>query len=197
MPDRLSRPHPRRRTHVALAVAAVAALACGKEAIPEPRLAPSVTEAASITVTSGTFPSGGTIPVDHSCDGKEVRPPLTLSAPPPGTKSLVVIVDDPDSSSGLFTHMILFDVDPSRLKLAEGTSATDGGPDARYGSNDFGSARYGGPCPPHGELHRYRFRVIAADRKVGLTEGATRAQIFAALDGHILGEGSLTGTFGH
>lgn len=197
MPPLVSTSSARVRPLALAAGGALAVLACGKDAVPEPRLAPNVSEPASITVTSGTFPPGGTIPVDHSCDGKEVRPPLTFSAPPAGTQSLVVLVDDPDASAGVFTHMVLFDVDPSRLKLAEGTSAADGGPDARYGSNDFGSARYGGPCPPHGELHRYRFRVIAVDRKVGLTEGATRAQVFAALDGHILGEGILMGTFGH
>jgi Raf kinase inhibitor-like YbhB/YbcL family protein len=173
----------------------VLVLACAKPQIV-PRTAPGV-QLASITVTSPAFGEGARIPVDATCDGKELIPELVLSSPPDGTKSLVVVVDDPDAPSGTFTHMIAFDIAPETRKLASSTELTGAGENARFGLNDFQVAHYSGPCPPKGEAHRYRFRVIALDRMLKLAEGAPRAQIDEAMDGHILGEGTLTGQFGH
>jgi hypothetical protein len=171
------------------------AVACGKPQIV-PRAAPGV-QVASITVTSPSFSEGTRIPVDHTCDGKESMPELVLSSPPEGTKSLLVLVDDPDAQSGTFTHMIAFNVAPDTHKLPSGTELTGAGEAARFGLNDFQAAHYSGPCPPKGEVHRYRFRVIALDTVLKLPEGAPRAQVDEAIDGHILGEGALMGHFGH
>ncbi len=179
---------------LALAGAAVTS-ACAKTPF-EPRIAPGA-RLASITVTTPAFASAGRIPVDHTCDGTDVRPELVFSAPPPGTKSLVLLVEDPDAQSGLFTHMVAFDVSPHVRKLPGGAELTGAGDAARFGLNDFGSARYAGPCPPKGEAHRYRFRVLALDVALGLPEGAPREKVDAAMDGHILGEGILSGHFGH
>ncbi len=170
-------------------------LGCARTPV-EPRLAPGA-QLASITVTSPAFTPGGRIPVDHTCDGSDVRPELVLSAPPPGTKSLVLIVEDPDAPSGVFTHMIAFDVSPELRKLPGGADLAGAGDGARYGLNDFGNPRYAGPCPPRGEAHRYRFRVLALDKVLDVGEGAPREKIDAAMDGHILGEGVLSGHFGH
>lgn len=170
-------------------------LACEKPQI-QPRFAPNAT-GASITVTSPAFTEGSRIPVDFTCDGKELMPELVLSAPPEGTKSLVIIVDDPDASSGLYTHMIAFNVAPDTHKIPGGADLTGVGEAARFGLNSAGGARYNGPCPPKGEGHRYRFRVLALDTMLKLSEGAPKGQIDEGMDGHILGEGSLMGHFGH
>jgi Raf kinase inhibitor-like YbhB/YbcL family protein len=169
--------------------------ACEKPPI-QPRFAPNAT-GASITVTSPAFTDGSRIPVDFTCDGKEMMPELVFSAPPEGTKSLIVIVDDPDASSGVYTHMIAFNIAPDTHKIPGGMDLTDVGEAARFGLNSAGGARYAGPCPPKGEGHRYRFRVLAIDTMLKLPEGAPKGQIDEGMDGHILGEGSLMGHFGH
>jgi Raf kinase inhibitor-like YbhB/YbcL family protein len=164
----------------------------------EPRYAPSVGgHPSTITVTSRSFTEGSRIPIDHTCDGSDVMPELVLSSPPENTKSLVVIVDDPDASTGVFTHMVAFNLSPELRRLPSAPDLTAGGEAARFGINDFSAARYSGPCPPKGEGHRYRFRVLALDTMLKLPEGAPRSQINVGMDGHILGEGTLTGHFGH
>lgn len=170
--------------------------ACGKPPI-EPRYAPGVGQASTITVTSRAFSDGTRIPVDNTCDGNDVPPELVFSSPPEGTKSLVILIEDPDASSGVFTHMIAFNLSPELRKLPSAPDLAAAGEAARFGLNDFGGVRYQGPCPPKGEAHRYRFRVIALDTMLKLAEGATRAQLDQAMDAHILGEGSLMGHFGH
>ncbi len=179
-----------------LAPLLVVVAACTKPPI-EPRYAPTAGRGGSITVTSRAFTEGTRLPVDHTCDGSDTMPELVFSSPPDNTKSLVLYVEDPDASSGVFTHMIAFNLSPELRKLPSAPDLTAGGEAARFGLNDFGAPRYSGPCPPKGEGHRYRFRVIAVDNLLKLQEGATRAQVDEAIDGHILGEGSLTGHFGH
>jgi len=178
-----------------LAALALTAEGCGKPQII-PRAAPGV-QVASITVTSPAFAEGARIPVDHTCDGKDELPELVLSSPPEGTKSLVLYVEDPDAPSGTFVHMIAFNLSPDLRKLPAGTELTSAGENARFGLNDFNVAHYSGPCPPRGEAHRYRFRVVALDTVLKLPEGTPRGQIDEATDGHIIGEGYLTGHFGH
>lgn len=176
--------------------ALVTLAACGRPPLPEPRYAPGGARG-SITVTSPAFREGTRIPVDHTCDGSDAMPELVLSAPPEGTQSLVLYVEDPDASAGTFTHMVAFNLSPDLKKLPSAQDLTAAGEAARFGLNDFQAARYQGPCPPRGETHRYRFRAVALNTKLELPEGAPRAQIDEATDGHILGEGTLTGHFGH
>jgi Raf kinase inhibitor-like YbhB/YbcL family protein len=171
-------------------------LGCAKPPI-EPRYAPGVGRAGTITVTSRFFTDGSRIPVDYTCDGTDVMPELTLSSPPEHTKSLLIYVEDPDAAAGTFTHMIAFNLSPELRKLPSAPDLSTGGEAARFGLNDFGAARYSGPCPPKGEAHRYRFRVVALDTMLKLGEGTPRSQVDEATDTHILGEGSLTGHFGH
>ena len=181
----------------ALAFASLSILgACGKPPIV-PRTAPGA-QLASITVTSPAFGEGSRIPVDLTCDGNDAMPEIVLSSPPEGTKSLVLVVEDPDAPSGTFTHAVAFNLSPELRKLPGGQElGAAAGEGARFGLNDFQVTRYSGPCPPKGEAHRYKFRVIALDTVLKLPEGAPRGQIDEAMDGHILGEGSLTGHFGH
>lgn len=171
--------------------ATLALLACERPAI-EPKVAPGKT-LESLTVTSKTFGASGRIPIDATCDGKEKMPDLTWSAPPEGTKSFVLYVDDPDASSGTFTHLVLYDLPPDLHTIADEADVKG----AVFGLNDFKATRYNGPCPPKGEAHRYRFRVVALDVRLGAREGLTRAEVDQKIDGHMLAEGSLTGVFGH
>jgi Raf kinase inhibitor-like YbhB/YbcL family protein len=169
--------------------------ACGAtQSGPGPSAVPGKS-LASITVTSKSFPSDLQIPVDLSCDGKDTSPQLTWSSPPEGTKSLALIIDDPDAPGSTFTHWVVFDLPPETLMLEPGVDPATLG--AKVGLNDFHNVRYNGPCPPRGEMHRYQFRVFAADYVIPLKDGATRAAVDAALSEHVLGFGTLLATFSH
>jgi Raf kinase inhibitor-like YbhB/YbcL family protein len=180
---------------LALLVSALPFCACGAtQSGPGPSGVPGKS-LASITVTSKSFPSDLQIPVDLSCDGKDTSPQLTWSSPPEGTKSLVLIVDDPDAPGSTFTHWVVFDLPPETLMLEPGVDPATLG--AKVGLNDFRNVRYNGPCPPRGEMHRYQFRVFAADYVLPLKEGVPRADVDAALSEHVLGFGTLLATFSH
>jgi Raf kinase inhibitor-like YbhB/YbcL family protein len=166
--------------------------ACMASSGPRPSSAPG-TALASITVTSKSVLADQQMPVDYSCDGRDISPQLAWSAPPEGTKAIVVVLDDLDAPSGRFTHWIVMNLPPDTLSLAEGADPTTLG--AKLGENDFKSVRYNGPCPPRGELHRYRFLVYAADYPLPLNEGATRSDLDAALSGHLVGAGVLRAGF--
>ena len=178
----------------AVAASALGLEGCKTSTGPQPS-APSGSSTSSITVTSKSVPSDLQIPVDYTCDGKDLSPQLTWSAPPQGTKALVLVVDDPDASSGNFTHWLVINLPPETLALPEGADPTTLG--AKIGVNDFKNIRYSGPCPPHGDMHRYQYRVYASDEVLPLAEGATRAQVDAALSGHLLGAGSFAAFFSH
>lgn len=186
---------PSKTTFALLCTMLAGSVACGKPQIV-PRAAPGV-RLSSITVTSPSFGEGGRIPVDFTCDGKDVIPELVFSAPPEKTQSLVFYVEDPDAPSGTFVHMVAFNLPPDLHRLQSGTDLAGAGEGARFGLNDFNVAHYSGPCPPKGEAHRYRYRVVAVDTVLKLPEGTPHGQIDEAIDGHILGEGTLTGQFGH
>jgi len=182
------------RTLTLPCLAALALLlgACERPAI-QPQVAPGKT-LESLTVTSKTFSHGGRIPIDSTCDGKDKMPDLTWSAPPEGTQSIVVMIEDPDASSATFTHLLVYDLPADVHTLSGDDEGARGG---SFGLNDFRATRYNGPCPPKGEAHRYRFRVVALDVKLGAREGLTRAEVDRKIDGHLLAEGTLTGIFGH
>jgi len=173
---------------------ALVALAACKPTVPPPAGVPGV-NVSSITVTSKSFSTNGAIPVDYTCDGKELSPQVTWSSPPEGTKSLALVVDDPDASSGSFTHWLLYNIAPETLALPEGVDPPTVG--AKIGMNDFEGVRYSGPCPPKMQIHRYRFHLYALNASLELKDGADRGQLDTAMSGHVLGEGTLYGTFSH
>jgi Raf kinase inhibitor-like YbhB/YbcL family protein len=185
-----------RTWHSAVMAVGVSCAACNgcKSSSGHPSTAPGVALAA-LTVTSKAFASGGAIPVDHSCDGADRSPPLTWSAPPAGTKTLAVVVDDPDAPGGDFTHWLAYDLPASTVALPENADMASLG--AEEGTNGFGRSGYGGPCPPRHEMHRYYFRVFALDAPLALKPGASRDAVDAAMSGHVLAEGALMGTFSH
>jgi Raf kinase inhibitor-like YbhB/YbcL family protein len=151
----------------------------------------------TIALTSTAFKEGETIPKNHTADGANVSPPLQWGDPPAGTQAFALIADDPDAPRGTWVHWVLFDLPPGERGLAEGVSPSGSLPGGtRQGKNDFGKPGYGGPSPPPGKPHRYFFKLYALDRPLALAEGATKAQVEAAMKGHVLAEARLMGKYG-
>jgi hypothetical protein len=144
---------------------------------------------AKMNVTSAAFQEGANIPSKFSCDGANSSPPLQISDVPSEAKSLVLIVDDPDAPSGLFTHWIVWNISPQTSTIAEGSV-----PKGAQGTNDFGKSGYAGPCPPSG-THRYYFKIFALDRELDLPFRARRGQLDAAIKGHVIAQGELMGRY--
>ena len=150
----------------------------------------------SISVNSSAFAEGQTIPRHFTGDGMDVSPPLRWSDPPRGTKSFTVLCDDPDAPRGNWVHWLLYDLPPITRELPEALPADpDLNDGSHHGVNDFGYVGYGGPAPPRGKPHRYCFRVFALDAELGLSSGATKDEIVAAMSGHVLEEGQLIGVY--
>lgn len=143
-----------------------------------------------LDVSSGAFSEGQSIPEKHTCDGQNVSPPIKWSAAPANTKSVAIICEDPDAPSGTFTHWVLHDVPGTTKELAEGSSGV-----GKEGMNGFGKKGYGGPCPPPGGAHRYFFRVYALDTESLGNAGASKEDVTAAMQGHILAQGQVMGRY--
>ncbi len=142
------------------------------------------------TLTRSAFADGQPIPRRHTCEGEDLSPDLAWSAPPEGSRSLALIVDDPDAPGGTFTHWLAWGLEPGAGGLAEG----EGGP--VEGRNDFGTTGYRGPCTPPGHgPHRYFFRLHAIDAELDLPAGAGKRELERALDGHVLAVAELVGTY--
>ena len=148
--------------------------------------------ASSISITSPSFQAGGDIPTKFTCNGTNVSPELQISSVPNEAKSVVLIVDDPDAPRGLFTHWIVWNIDPKTTRVAENSAPAAG----VQGTNDFGKRNYGGPCPPSG-MHRYFFKIFALDTKLELKPSARRAELDAAMRGHVLTQGELMARYSH
>lgn len=186
------RPHPRALSSIAL-LATLALAACHAsnpaEANPHPRGNP-------MKLTTTSF-QAGQIPRDYTCDGTDRSPQLTWTAPPDETRSLALLVTDPDAPAGTWVHWVLFNLPADTRGLPEGLPTQPSLPDgSSQGQNDFGRLGYGGPCPPRGSNHRYVFDLYALDAVLKLQPGATRAQVEKAMQGHILGRTSLTARYG-
>ncbi len=146
---------------------------------------------------SAEFKEGGTIPVEYTCSGKNISPALSWSGMPAGTKSIALIMDDPDAPAGTFVHWVLYNIPAGTQKLPKGLSKKETLDDgSRQGMTDFDRVGYGGPCPPPGKPHRYYFRLYALDTKLDLHAGATKDDVEKAMKGHILAQGELMGKFG-
>jgi Raf kinase inhibitor-like YbhB/YbcL family protein len=150
----------------------------------------------ALTVLSSAFQEGDKIPAKYTCEGQDVSPPLAWSEPPAGTRSLALIVDDPDAPGGVFTHWLLFNIPPDSRELPEAVpTQAELASGALQGKTDFGRIGYGGPCPPPGRPHRYQFTLYALDQPLDLEGGASKKQLLSAMEGHILAQGQLTGTY--
>jgi Raf kinase inhibitor-like YbhB/YbcL family protein len=145
---------------------------------------------ADLLLTSSAFAAGGTIPRRHTCDRADHSPPLAWTAPPTGSRSLALILDDPDAPGGRFVHWLAWGIGPDAGGLAEGEAAP------LEGRNDFGTVGYRGPCPPRGHgPHRYRFRLHALGEERRLAPGAGVAELEQTLRDNVLGVAELVGTY--
>ena len=150
----------------------------------------------TLRITSTAFAEGAEIPAEYTCEGNDASPPLSWSGVPAGTKSLVLIVDDPDAPDPkapklTWVHWVLFNLPPSSTGLSESVAALP--PGTKAGVNDWKRADYGGPCPPIGR-HRYFHKLYALDTELKLDK-PTKAQVEAAMGGHVLAEAQLMGTY--
>lgn len=142
-----------------------------------------------LRVTSNAFAPNGSIPTRYTCEGADVSPPLSWSQVPQGTQSIAILMDDPDAPKGTVTHWILTNIPPETSALRAGTPPPEG---AIATMNDIGNRGYAGPCPPSGR-HRYRFQVFALDTRI--PRPASRAELLSAIEGHVLAQGELVGTY--
>jgi Raf kinase inhibitor-like YbhB/YbcL family protein len=149
-----------------------------------------------ITIRSAAFADGEAIPAQHTCSGADLSPPLTWEGVPLGTRSLALICDDPDAPGKTWVHWVLYGLPAGTTLLPGGLPSdpelADG---SRQGVNDFGRSGYGGPCPPPGAPHRYFFKIYALEVELDLPPGASKRELLVAMEGHVLDEGALMGTF--
>lgn len=148
-------------------------------------------------IESSAFSPGTEIPRLHTCEGEDISPPLRFAEVPPGAKSLVLIVDDPDAPDPAaprmtWVHWVLYDMPPATAELAP--RATSAGVKARDGLNDWRRSGYGGPCPPIGR-HRYFFKLYALDSMLGDLRQPTKPQLEQAMAGHVIAQAELIGTY--
>ena len=151
----------------------------------------------SLVLTSDAFVSGQSIPAKYACTGRNISPALSWNEPPAGTQSLALIVDDPDAPMCTWVHWVLFNIPADRRSLEEDLPVTGKNVDPNaifVGTNSSGNTRYDGPCPPSG-THRYYFRLYALDTLISLLPGATKEQVLREMEGHILAQSELMGTF--
>ncbi len=148
----------------------------------------------NIVIKSSAFKEGETIPAKYTCEGENVNPFLEIRNVPQGTKSLALIMDDPDATGGrTWDHWIMWNIEPGTQYVAEDTVPHN----AVVGLNSWGSNRYGGPCPPPGNApHRYVFKLYALDAILDLSSDSPKERLVEAMEGHILEETALVGMFG-
>jgi Raf kinase inhibitor-like YbhB/YbcL family protein len=145
---------------------------------------------AKMKMSSSAFQNDGTIPEKFSKNDQNVNPELRIEGVPAEAKSLALIVDDPDAPVGLFTHWLVWNIDPKTSEIAE-KSVPKG---ALQGTNDFPGSGYDGPQPPSG-THRYYFKIFALDRMLDLKSGAKRREVDAAMRGHVIAQGEWMGRY--
>jgi Raf kinase inhibitor-like YbhB/YbcL family protein len=138
-------------------------------------------------LTSPAFAEKGFIPAQYTCQGPDVSPALLIEGLPAGTKSLTLIVDDPDAPGGMWVHWVVFNIPPTK-------NIPQGAVPGTEGNNDFRKTSYGGPCPPQG-VHRYFFKLYALNTLLPLPAGARKKEVEAAMRGHIIGQTTLIGLY--
>src|SRR3989338_9058695 len=144
---------------------------------------------ASMKITSSVFEHNQGIPEKYTCQGQDINPPLKIEGIPDGTKSLTLIVDDPDAPFKTWVHWVVFDIPAAPVvEIPEDSIA------GKQGSNDFGRNDYGGPCPPSG-THRYFHKAYALDKILNVPEGISKKDLEKAIQTHILAKAELIGLY--
>jgi len=154
--------------------------------------------AMALTLNSSAFKQNGHIPSKYTCEGENTSPPLAWEGVPDGTKSLVLIIDDPDAPDPnapkmVWVHWVVYNMPPDTKSLPENAGKAGLPQGAVLGLNDFKKTEYGGPCPPIGR-HRYFHKLYAVDDTFDLRSG-TKSQIERAMQGHVLANAELIGTY--
>ena len=139
-------------------------------------------------ITSPAFSNQSPIPVKYTCQGEDINPPLEISDIPPSTKSLVLIVDDPDAPMGTWVHWTVYNISPETTSIPENSIP------GTQGWNNFGQKDWGGPCPPSG-THRYYFKIYALDQDLNPSGKMTKKDIEGLMAGHILAQAQCIGTY--
>ena len=152
-----------------------------------------------LVIRSPAFSPGGAIPGKFTCDDEDVSPALEWSGAPAGTKSLALIVDDPDAPDPkapkrVYVHWVLYNLPATAPGLPEGVTTSQLPRGTRDGTNDWRRTGYGGPCPPIGR-HRYFFKLYALDTQLPDLGAATKADVERAMHGHVLEQAELMGTY--
>lgn len=150
----------------------------------------------ALTLSSKAFGAGQPIPRRHTCDGQDLSPDLAWEGGHQETRALARIMDDPDAPVGVFTHWVLYNLPGNVRSLPDGVSKKERlESGALQWRSDFGRIGYGGPCPPPGRSHRYRFHLYALDVPLDLKPGATKEQVLAKMRGRILADAELVGAY--
>lgn len=172
-----------------VAILSMTVVACGAKDAQAPA-------ASAMTFTSAAFGDGDPIPVQFSCDGDNISPPLAWDDVPAGTKSFVVIMDDPDAPSGTFRHWGAYGIDASTRSLLAGAGLPSSAAVSQV-LNGKDERAYAGPCPPPGSgAHHYRFKLFAISKaQLDVGDDATVGGLEHAANDYKLGEAELTGTF--
>lgn len=145
----------------------------------------------SMTITSTEFDNEGIMPVTFTCNGENKNPPLSIRNVPETTKSLALIVEDPDAPLGPFVHWIMWNISPETKDILKGGIPQDG----QQGTNSFNHTAYDGPCPP--SRHRYFFTLYALDQDIGLDGKAKKSDLEKAMSGHIIEKAQTIGLYGN
>ena len=174
-------------------------IGCASPAPPAKRQLENVnlpqTAQPAMQVTSTAFKEGQSIPRQYTCDGVNISPPLEWNGVPKSAKTIAIIADDPDAPAGTWVHWVLYNLPAVNIGLVENLPPTEALKAGGFqGKNDFQKIGYGGPCPPSG-THRYFFKVYALDNELPLKAGATKAEVEKAMQGHIVAQTQLMGTY--
>jgi Raf kinase inhibitor-like YbhB/YbcL family protein len=153
----------------------------------------------AFTLSSSAFSHNGSIPQQYTCEGRDISPPLAWNGVPEGTRSLALIVDDPDAPDPqhpkmTYVHWVLYDIPPSANGLPEAVSEEQLPEGTRQGKNDWKRIGYGGPCPPIGR-HRYFHKLYALDTVLNDLGAPAKADLERAMEGHVLAQAELVGTY--
>lgn len=148
-----------------------------------------------MTIESSAFSPGKPIPQKYACEGGDTSPELRWTNAPSEAKSFALIVDDPDAPAGIWVHWVIYNIPAGTHELPAGMAKTATGSRGQQGMNDFRKIGYGGPCPPPGKSHRYFFKIYALDAQLPVEPRATKRDIEAAIQGHVLATGELIGTY--
>ena len=155
----------------------------------------------SLTITSPAFSHDGSIPAVYTCDGEDISPEFNWSDIPGNANSLVLIVDDPDAPDPAapkmtWVHWVLYNIPATAAGLAEGIDGSELPKGTLQGRNDWKRTGYGGPCPPTGR-HRYFHKLYALDTLLPDLGQPTKAEVEAAMEGHVIEKAVLMGTYQH